>query len=162
MMAKKILDTYILTIRADGAARGNPGPAGIGCVLEDENGILLEKFSEYIGETTNNVAEYTAVLFGLKEAAGFNPTGIRIISDSQLLVRQLQGLYKVKSENLKQAHQAVLEELSNYGEVVLLHVPRHENAMADELANRAIDDFNDGLRHEVLKPQSLWSQDSLF
>lgn len=154
--------THEIVLRADGAARGNPGPAGIGCVIEDGGGITLERISRYIGEATNNVAEYTAVMFGLLEAKKFQGRTIKVISDSELVIRQLRGEYRVKNRNLKIAYGAVMKELAFYDRASFEHVTRSRNAIADELANSAIDEYFSGASREVVDPESLWGQGRLL
>ena len=133
-------DTYFLY--TDGAARGNPGPAAVGAVLyrggpRPEN--LAAELSRAIGHATNNVAEYQAVVDGLTMASDFRPARLTLRSDSQLLVRQLLGLYRVRSAALKPLHRQVLRLLERIAEVEIQHVPREENHRADRLANRALD-----------------------
>ena len=129
-----------VTLRTDGASRGNPGPAGIGAVLEADGGSGRLEFREYIGETTNNVAEYRALLRGLSEAEKVAPASLTVKCDSELLVRQLNGRYKVKAEHLKPLFLDALRRLRSFPAARILHVGRAENAAADLLANRAIDD----------------------
>jgi len=133
--------TRKLILHIDGAARGNPGPAGIGGTVSDEGGELLLEISEYIGETTNNVAEYSALIFTLQSLAKFRGKELRVFSDSELLVQQLNGAYKVKNQTLKTYFGRVKELLQAYTRVEILHVAREENAEADKLANEAIDAF---------------------
>jgi len=131
-----------LILHVDGAARGNPGPAGIGGIIFDERGLKLCELSEYIGETTNNVAEYLALLRALKLASDVSEVeSIHIHSDSELLVRQLEGTYKVKNPTLKSLFDEVKRLLRAYKRVKIYHVPREENAGADKLANKAIDEY---------------------
>jgi ribonuclease HI len=128
-----------LTLRTDGASRGNPGPAGIGAVIEaDGTGEQIE-LCAYIGETTNNVAEYRALLLALAEAEKLSPASITVRSDSELLVRQLKGEYKVKSARLKPLFREAVRRLRRFPSARILHVGREENKKADLLANRAID-----------------------
>ncbi|HEU5359567.1 MAG TPA: ribonuclease HI family protein [Candidatus Deferrimicrobiaceae bacterium] len=128
-----------VTVRTDGASRGNPGPAGIGVVLEVEGDPdRIERF-EYIGETTNNVAEYRALLLALSEAEKLAPSSLTILSDSELLVRQLNGEYRVKSDLLKPLYREACLRLRRFPGARILHVERGENQAADRLANRAID-----------------------
>ncbi|MGW8284940.1 MAG: ribonuclease HI family protein [Candidatus Deferrimicrobiaceae bacterium] len=129
-----------VTARTDGASRGNPGPSGIGVVLEvDGEAVPIERF-EYIGETTNNVAEYRALLLALSEAESLSPSSLTILSDSELLVRQLSGEYRVKSDLLKPLYREACRRLRRFPGARILHVERGENRDADRLANRAIDD----------------------
>ena len=129
-----------VTLRTDGASRGNPGPAGIGVVLEADGGAGRLEFLEYIGETTNNVAEYRALLRGLSEAERIAPASLTVMCDSELLVRQLNGEYKVKAAHLKPLYLDALGRLRRFPAARILHVERAQNAAADRLANRAIDD----------------------
>jgi len=123
----------------DGASRGNPGPAGAGCALYNPQGELAAQASEFLGEATNNVAEYRALLLGLKLARDQGVTRLRIFADSQLLVRQLTGRYRVKSLHLLPLWQQVRKELQHFEACAIDHVPRAENREADALANEAID-----------------------
>lgn len=128
-----------VTVRVDGASRGNPGPAGIGAVLEFGDGRDPVEMNAYIGETTNNVAEYRALLLALEEAGRHAPGSLTVYSDSELLVRQLKGEYKVKAEHLRPLYQEACRRLRAFPTVRILHVGREENREADRLANRAID-----------------------
>ena len=129
-----------LILYADGGARGNPGPAGAGACLEDEKGHIVAKLHKYLGETTNNVAEYSALLLGLREALKHRPTLLKIRLDSQLIVRQLDGSYQVKQPHLKELYQEVRTLLEKFPHYEIEHIPREENEQADELANRAMDE----------------------
>ncbi len=128
-----------VTIRVDGASRGTPGPAGIGVVVEADGAPLAEVW-EYLGETTNNVAEYRALLRGLEEARKLSPPEVVVVSDSELLVRQLTGVYKVKAAHLKALNAEAGARLRAFPAARILHVRREENRRADLLANRAIDE----------------------
>ncbi len=128
-----------ISIRTDGASRGNPGPAGIGVVIEPEGGGPPLEFGAYIGETTNNVAEYKALLLGLGEAEKLSPDAVTVLSDSELMVRQLNGEYKVKSAHLRPLFLEAVRRLRRFPSVRIRHVGREENGRADLLANRAID-----------------------
>jgi len=129
----------IWRLHCDGACRGNPGPAGAGIVLHDPQGRLRVRKGRYLGETTNNVAEYQALLLGLAEARKLEVKKLRILADSELMVRQLTGRYRVKSPHLLPLWQAALQALKDFDAWVVAHVPREENRLADEAANRAID-----------------------
>ncbi len=132
--------TYVLY--TDGASRGNPGRAGVGAALyrvTDDGLRRVEEVSRDIGITTNNVAEYQAVIDGLEVATRFHPDVLILRADSQLLIRQLEGRYRVKSPNLKPLFARVRELLDRFPEVRLEHVPRAENEVADALANAALD-----------------------
>ena len=123
----------------DGAARGNPGEAGCGAVIFDEAGTLLEELNRYLGTATNNVAEYEGLLMGLEGVLRLGGKKIRVESDSQLLVRQLNGLYRVKDEKLKRLHHKALGLLRQLEAYCIIHVAREYNRLADRQANRAID-----------------------
>lgn len=129
-----------MILRTDGACRGNPGPAGIGVVLEVEGEGTSLEFFEYIGETTNNVAEYRALLKGLEEAEKLSPSRLTVYSDSELMVRHLSGAYKVKSEGLRPLYLEAVARLKRFPSAKVLHVMREENRKADLLANRGIDE----------------------
>ncbi len=123
----------------DGASRGNPGQAGAGAVLFAENGEELAAKSAYLGTCTNNVAEYKALLLGLQEALRLGCTELAIALDSELIVRQIQGRYKVKNETLLALFTEVREHLARFRKWTITHVPRAQNARADQLANNGID-----------------------
>ncbi len=124
----------------DGAARGNPGHAGCGAVILDGNGKLVKELSRYLGHATNNVAEYQGLLMGLETLLELGKKRIRVESDSQLLVRQLNGEYRVRDEKLKPLFQKALILLRQFDAYRILHVPREMNRLADRLANKGIDD----------------------
>jgi ribonuclease HI len=126
-------------VHVDGGARGNPGPAGIGVVVTDENRMELDRANAYIGETTNNVAEYRAVLLGLERASALGARAVRIVNDSQLVARQLQGRYKVKNEMLRMLHAQARQALGEFERWSVESVPRERNEGADALVNEAID-----------------------
>jgi ribonuclease HI len=127
-------------VMVDGAARGNPGPAGCGAVIYDENGVVVKQLSRYLGQTTNNVAEYEGLLMGLEAALQLGRKQIVVQSDSELLVRQLNGQYRVKDEKLKVLFQRAMTLLRQFDSYRILHVGRELNKVADRLANQAIDD----------------------
>jgi len=128
-----------ITIYVDGAARGNPGPAGAGAVLTDSKGKVVAEICRYLGETTNNQAEYRALLLALKRAGDFGALRVNIFSDSELIVRQISGEYKVKNEGLRPIFQDVMKILRDLGDYNIKHIPRERNKRADQLANLAID-----------------------
>ena len=138
----------ILVIHTDGAARGNPGPAGAGWVVETMDGDLVEEGCAYLGELTNNQAEYEALLHALRAVELGPGTRVEVHADSELMVRQLNGQYRVKNAELRPRFEAARGALARAGEVHLYHVPRGENARADELANRAIDMHFEALREQ--------------
>ena len=123
----------------DGASRGNPGQAGAGAVLYDDNSLELAAKSVYLGTCTNNVAEYKALLIGLEEALQLGCTELTIALDSELIVRQIEGRYKVKNETLLVLFNEVQKHLARLGKWSVVHVPRALNARADQLANKGID-----------------------
>lgn len=131
--------TRSLILHIDGASRGNPGPAGIGVVLWDEAGSIREEHQAYIGKATNNVAEYEALLFGLRKAKELGYAAVKVFSDSQLLVRQIRGEYRVKNSRLRQFYEQVQHLTRSFDTFEIDHVGREMNARADLLANRAIE-----------------------
>jgi ribonuclease HI len=123
----------------DGAARGNPGPAGIGVMLKTVTGEVLAAEGQFVGHTTNNVAEYRALLLGLERALERGIKRLEVRADSELLINQLLGKYRVKNAGLRPLHQRATELLRRFEAVSLLHVRRKHNAEADRLANQGID-----------------------
>jgi len=132
-----------LLIYTDGASRGNPGPGGIGIVICDESGKIVKEYEEFIGTATNNIAEYRALIKALELASVFSIKGVDCFSDSELMVRQLNGAYRVKNEKLGKLFLQVREKKKRFEKVSYFHVPREEDLIkrADKLANRAIDEF---------------------
>jgi ribonuclease HI len=131
----------ILKLRADGGARGNPGQAAIGVVIEDENGLRLRTFHRWLGRATNNQAEYHALIDGLKAVAQWNPDRLEVYLDSKLVVEQVNGKWKVKEPELKQLHAVATALLKQFGDrVSVRHVGRGENRVADKLVNMALDE----------------------
>ncbi|MCE5251026.1 ribonuclease HI family protein [bacterium] len=128
-----------LTAHTDGASRGNPGHAAIGYTIE-KDGIVVEKFCEYIGETTNNIAEYKALIAVLKRLKSLGASEVTIYSDSELMVRQISGAYKVKNEGLRPLHTEVMSLSQTFTACKITHVPRGRNPVADGLANKALDE----------------------
>jgi ribonuclease HI len=123
----------------DGGARGNPGPAGVGVVLTGADGVELDRANAYIGETTNNVAEYRALLLGLDRARALGVDELEIVNDSELVARQLTGEYKVKKEDLRLLHAQARQALAGFAKWSIRSVPRAKNEVADALVNEAID-----------------------
>jgi secondary thiamine-phosphate synthase enzyme len=124
-------------IAVDGASKGNPGPAGIGVVITDEAGKVLREISEYIGEATNNIAEYSALLCALAEALEIGLSHVSIQTDSELMAKQINGQYRVKNEGIVPLYESALGLLGKFKSVSLTHVPREKNTRADKLASRA-------------------------
>jgi ribonuclease HI len=133
-----------LTAFVDGAARGNPGRAGAGVVIKDENGAVLEKQSLFLGEATNNTAEYRALLLALRRARELGATSLQVFSDSELLVQQINGRYRVRVAHLQALCQEAIRLMKDVGSVNVSHIPREKNSDADEMANRAIDEAPKG------------------
>ncbi len=127
----------------DGASRGNPGNAGIGILLVDENDNIIKEISDYIGQTTNNIAEYTAMLTALKEALEMNFEEIEVISDSELMVKQINGEYQVKNEGIKPLYKEDCELLKGFKNFTVRHDRREQNKEVDKLANLGIDEALD-------------------
>lgn len=128
-----------LVVRTDGAARGNPGPAGAGFVIETPEGAVIEDGAVYLGERTNNQAEYDALVLALETLDLDDEPELEVFSDSELMVRQINGEYRVKNEDLQPRHRRALELLDRAGTWRVHHVRRGANAAADALANQAID-----------------------
>ena len=128
-----------LVIHCDGAARGNPGPAGAGSVLSTPEGTVVAEIAEGLGRTTNNVAEYTAAILGMERARVLGAREVVVRSDSQLLVNQLTGRYRVRTEHLRPLYERVLQLASGFERISFEHVPREDNLDADRLANAGVD-----------------------
>jgi len=129
-----------LHVHVDGAARGNPGPAAIGVVVNTRQGRRVAAFGEAIGEATNNFAEYTALVHALRLLSVFEVDRLRVYTDSELMARQIKGEYKVRDRNLRSLYAQVMYMLDRYRDWDVAHVPREENEEADALANRALDE----------------------
>ena len=123
----------------DGAARGNPGPAGIGVVLTDSDGRVVKEVAEPLGITTNNVAEYTALIRSLEEALAVGCNSISVITDSELMARQINGQYAVKAEHLKPLYRRAIALLSEFQRATVRHTRRENNRDADRLSNLGAD-----------------------
>ena len=128
-----------VVVHVDGGARGNPGPAAVAAVAAGEGGEPLAERNAYIGETTNNVAEYRAVLLALELARELGANEVDVINDSELIARQIGGEYKVKQAHLKPLHQEVMKQLRGFDRWAIRNVRREHNARADELVNEALD-----------------------
>jgi ribonuclease HI len=130
---------HYLIAHSDGGARGNPGPAGYGVVIKDEAGRKVAALSEYLGHQTNNFAEYQGLIAALEYALEHGPKALKLISDSELLVRQIKGIYKVKNATLQELHGRAKELIAQMDWFSIGHAFREQNQEADRLANDAMD-----------------------
>jgi ribonuclease HI len=130
----------VLHIHIDGASRGNPGEAGFGVYVADAAGLMRAELYGYLGRASNNVAEYQALLHALRWALGQGARRVRVFSDSQLVVRQLSGEYRVKHPDMVPLHREAAALRRRFEQAEVLHVPREQNREADRLANRALDE----------------------
>jgi ribonuclease HI len=129
-----------LVVHVDGGARGNPGPAAAAAVLSDAvSGQVVDEATEYLGHTTNNVAEYRGLLLGLARAAALGAGAVEVINDSELVAKQVNGEYKVKHPGMKALHSEALAALQGFDTWAIRSVPRSKNADADALVNQALD-----------------------
>lgn len=129
-----------LRLRVDGGARGNPGPAALGVLIEDDQGNRLRALNRWLGVATNNQAEYHALIEGLKAVEGWKPDKLEVYLDSKLVVEQVNGGWKVKEPELIELHRQATDLLKQFGDkVTVKHIPREENRGADKLVNMAID-----------------------
>ncbi len=128
-----------VTVYTDGAARGNPGPAGAGARVEDASGDVLAEACRYLGKATNNVAEYSGLILGLEQAGELGARTVEVRADSELMVRQMRGEWKLRNPNLRELARRAHVLAANFDRVVYVHVRREYNRDADRLANRAID-----------------------
>ena len=129
-----------LRLFTDGASRGNPGPAALGVVIEDDQGMRLRTFHRYIGKATNNVAEYKALIDGLKAIAQWKPDRVEVYLDSKLVVEQVNGKYRVKNAELGKLIGEVTDLKKQFPDIEFKHVEREKNRGADKLANMALDE----------------------
>jgi ribonuclease HI len=130
---------HYLVAHSDGGARGNPGPAGYGVVIQNESGSRVAALSEYLGHQTNNFAEYQGLIAALEYALKYGPKALKLISDSELLVRQIKGIYKVKNAVLQDLHARAKELIAQLDWFSIGHALREHNQEADRLANEAMD-----------------------
>src|SRR6476646_6760720 len=130
---------HYLIAHSDGGARGNPGPAGYGVVIQDQAGRKVAALSEYLGHQTNNFAEYQGLIAALEYAVEHGPKALKLVSDSELLVRQIKGIYKVKNSTLQELHGRAKELIGQLEWFSIDHALREHNREADELANAAMD-----------------------
>jgi ribonuclease HI len=128
-----------LVVNVDGGARGNPGPAAIAAVVQSPEGEVLEEHGERIGVATNNVAEYRALLLGIARAAELGAGEVELVGDSELIVKQVRGEYKVKDATMRELHARVKRALTSFDRWSIRHVRRELNVEADRLVNRALD-----------------------
>lgn len=128
-----------VTVNVDGGARGNPGPAAIAAVVSVDGGEVIDSRGEVIGHATNNVAEYKALLLGIERARELGAREVELVGDSELVVKQVKGEYKVKDANLQELHAEVKQALGGFERWTIRHVRRAENAAADALVNEALD-----------------------
>jgi ribonuclease HI len=147
-------------LRSDGGARGNPGPAGAGFVIEVD-GSQICAGGRYLGETTNNVAEYLALIWGLENALALGVSQLTVFADSELLVKQINGVYRVKNEGLKPLFLEALTLLRQFTKFEVKHVRREDNKAADEMANLAMD-ARDIVGNPKCPPGGAAPQESLF
>ncbi len=132
--------TQELKIYIDGGSRGNPGAAGAAAVIYDQSGEIVAQVARYLGETTNNIAEYNALLMALNKAAQLGGKRLQIFSDSELLVRQYCGEYRVKHQNLIPLYLEAMKLARQFERVTLTHIPREKNRLADALVNKTLDE----------------------
>src|SRR6185437_1789235 len=128
-----------ISAHCDGGARGNPGPAGYGALIQDANGMVIAELSEFLGIRTNNFAEYSGLLGCLQFALENNHRRLRVVSDSELMVKQIQGKYQVKSPDLKPLYEEAKRRIARLEKFEISHALRHKNKDADRLANEAMD-----------------------
>jgi ribonuclease HI len=126
-------------VHVDGGARGNPGPAAAACVISSPDGEVLAEHAELLGKATNNVAEYRALLLGLARARELGASEIEVVGDSELIAKQVQGIYKVKHEAMRPLHAEAVQALRGFERWSIRTVPRARNAHADALVNAALD-----------------------
>ena len=132
------MKTKRVIINTDGASQGNPGPAAIGAIIKDEQGKVIATISQSIGHTTNNQAEYRAVIAALEKAIALGARQVDVRSDSELVVRQINGRYRVKKASLRPLYLRVGKLLSEFEGFTITHVPREQNKEADSLTNAAL------------------------
>jgi ribonuclease HI len=130
--------TQSCEIYIDGASHGNPGPAGVGVVFVDKNAKPILKFARSIGETTNNVAEYLALIYALQEALQHGYSAVAVKTDSELLARQVNGQYKVRNAQLRLFHDLAVHLMRGFSQCTIEHIPRAQNTLADRLAGDAL------------------------
>jgi ribonuclease HI len=135
-----------LLLRTDGGSRGNPGHAAAGIVIERADGSVLAQGKRYLGVMTNNQAEYRALLLGLTAIKRYAPSSVRVLLDSELIVRQMRGEYRVRDEGLRELYEQAVALIKSLPAVNFAHVPRAQNARADALVNQALDEHTQAER----------------
>jgi ribonuclease HI len=150
----------LATLRTDGGSRGNPGPAGAGFVIERDGEVICEG-GRFLGSETNNVAEYQALIWGLENVAALGFAQVTVFADSELLVKQLNGQYRVKNEGLKPLFIRASELVRSFKSVKIAHVRRESNAEADRMANLAMDE-RATVGNPACEPGGVAAQESLF
>jgi ribonuclease HI len=135
-----------VVVNVDGGARGNPGPAAAACVIVSSDGATIGEHSRLLGRTTNNVAEYRALLLGLERALELGASEVEVVGDSELIAKQVRGEYKVKNESMRELHREALAALGAFEQWSIRTVPRAQNADADALVNLALDQARDASR----------------
>lgn len=153
------MSTRQIEIYIDGASKGNPGPSGIGVVM-CRQGQTFKNLSRYIGTATNNVAEYTALIYALKEALSDKAEAVRINTDSQLLYRQLTKVYRVKSGNIIELYRQAVALIAGFKKVELVNIPREDNRGADRLATLAIKQAGSGCSHRFASQSQAVGEES--
>jgi ribonuclease HI len=133
------LNTNKVIIYTDGASRGNPGPAAIGVIIKDESGLTIDEISRRLGVTTNNQAEYRAIIAALEKAVSLGARKVILKSDSELVVKQINGQFKIKKIDLRPLYQKVVQLTGSLESFSISYIPREQNAAADALANKALD-----------------------
>ncbi len=128
-----------LVVHVDGGSRGNPGPAAAAAVLSTTDGVVVDEATEVLGTATNNVAEYRALLLGLRRARELGADAVDVVNDSELVAKQVSGTYKVKHPDMRPLHLEAMAALRGFGEWTIRSVPRAQNAEADALVNLALD-----------------------
>lgn len=150
MPSRKAISSLVVYI--DGASRGNPGPAAYAVVVEEVSGSPVTSFSKFLGEATNNVAEYEALLAALQYALESGSSRLRVLTDSELMARQIQGAYKVRSADLRPLYDEARGMIARLERFSISHIPREQNRKADRLANQALDRVKAGGSIEPAPP----------
>jgi ribonuclease HI len=138
-MGQSIEPGQSLVLRTDGGSRGNPGPAAAGVIIEDASGRVVARGRRFLGHMTNNQAEYRALILGLKALTGYRPRQVTVYLDSELVVNQMNGRYRVRDEQLRPLFEEAKSIAATLPEIRFAHVPRAQNQLADALANEALD-----------------------